>query len=145
MELSEPTYNISPTITSVNACLAIENREKILSEREIQMFKNFFMEIENSNEQLFTSDVKTDQQFMQLFVTFICKWDVFKNAREQYYRAHQRKSRKSGIKLKIYNIEEAVEKSKQVITEICNISVQTEGLARSTFQLSQSYLKMPKP
>ena len=145
MELSEPTYNISPTITSVNACLAIENREKILSERETQMFKNFFMEIEDSNEQLFTSDVKTDQQFMQLFVTFICKWDVFKNAREQYYGAHQRKSRKSGIKLKIDNIEEAVEKSKQVITEICNISVQTEGLAGSTFQLSQSYLKMPKP
>ena len=141
MKSSEPTHNISSTITSVNACLAIENREKILSEREIKILKNVFMEIEVSYEQLFTSDVKNDQQLMQIFTTFIHKWDVFKNLREEYHGAQQRNSRKSGIKLKINNIEEAVDKLKQVMIEICNIPVQIEGLVGSTFQLSQSYLK----
>ena len=73
MESSEPTHNIASTITSVNACLAIENREKILSEREIQMLKNFFMEIKVSYEQSFTTDVKNDQKVMQLFTKFIYK------------------------------------------------------------------------
>ena len=100
------------------------------------MLKNFFIEIEVLYEQLFTSDVKNDQQLMQLFTTFIYKWDVFKNLREQYYGAQQRNSRKSGIKLKIDSIEEAVDKLKQVMIEICNISVQIEGLVGSTFQLS---------
>ena len=113
MESSEPTHNISSTIISVNACLAIKNREKFLSEREIQMLKTFFMEIEVSYEQLFTSDVKNDQQLMQLFMTFIYKWDIFKNLQEQYHGAPQRNSRKSSIKLKIDNIEEAVDKLKQ--------------------------------
>ena len=71
------------------------------------------MEIEVSYEQLFTSDVKNDQQLMQLFMTFIYKWDVFKNLQEQYHGAPQRNSRKSSIKLKIDNIEEAVDKLKQ--------------------------------
>ena len=73
MDSSEPTHNISSTITSVNACLAIENRKKILSEREIQMLKKFFMEIKVSYEQSFTTDVKNDQKVMQLFTKFIYK------------------------------------------------------------------------
>ena len=90
------------------------------------MLKNFFLEIEVSYEQLFTSDVKNDQKLMQLFTTFIYKWDVFKKLREQYYGTQQRNSRKSGIKLKIDNIEEAVDKLKQVMIEICNISIQID-------------------
>ena len=71
----------------MNLCLAIENREIFLSEREIQMLKTFFIEVEVSHEQLFTSDVKNGQQLTQLFTTFIYKWDVFKNLQEQCYRA----------------------------------------------------------
>ena len=43
--------------------------------------------------------------------------------------------------MKIDNIQEAVDKLKQVMIEICKISVQTEGLVGSTFQLFQNYLK----
>ena len=86
MELTEPTH-ISSMITSVNLCLAIENREIFPSEREIQMLKTFFIEVEVSHEQLFTSDVKNGQQLIQLFTTFIYKWDEFKNLQEQCYGA----------------------------------------------------------
>ena len=72
MELSKPTH-ISSTITSLNPCLAIENREIFLSEREIEMLKNIFMKVEVSHEQSFTSDVKNRQQLTQLFTTFIYK------------------------------------------------------------------------
>ena len=71
MELSKPTH-ISSRITSLNPCLAIENREIFLSEREIEMLKNIFMKVEVSHEQSFTSDVKNRQQLTQLF-TFIYK------------------------------------------------------------------------
>ena len=70
----------SSTITTptVNAHVAIENRERFLNEKENDMLKKFITEQKVSFEQLFTDDVRNDQNIMGFFKISLYKWEVFK-------------------------------------------------------------------
>ena len=96
------------------------------------MLKKFITELKVSVEQLFTDHVRNDQN----------KWEVFKVLRHQYEGSQTRDNRKSNLKRKLGEIDEAMIKIKKLFSEICDISNQIRGLVGSTFQLSQSYLKM---
>ena len=67
--------------------------------------------------------------------------ELFKVLRDQYEGSQTRDNRKSGLKRKLGEIDEAIIKIKKRFSEICDISNQIRGLMGSTFQLSQSYLK----
>ena len=95
------------------------------------MLKKFITELKVSVEQLFTDHVRNDQN----------KWEVFKVLRHQYEGSQTRDNRKSNLKRKLGEIDEAMIKIKKLFSEICDISNQIRGLVGSTFQLSQSYLK----
>ena len=79
---------------------------------------------------------------MGFFKIFLYKWEVFKVLRDLYEGSQTRDNQKSGLKRKPGEIDEAIIKIKKQFSEICDISNQIRGLVGSTFQLSQSYLKM---
>ena len=105
------------------------------------MLKKFITELKVSFEQLFTDDVRNDQNIMGFFKISLHKWKFFKALRDQYEGSQTRDNRKSGLKRKLGEIDEAIIKIKKLFSEICDISNQIRGLVGSTFQLSQSYLK----
>ena len=67
--------------------------------------------------------------------------ELFKVLRDQYEGSQTRDNRKSGLKRKLGEIDEAIIKIKKLFSEICDILNQIRGLVDSTFQLLQSYLK----
>ena len=63
----------SSTITTptVNAHVTIENRERFLNEKENDILKKFITELKVSFEQLFTDDVRNDQNIMGFLKIFL--------------------------------------------------------------------------
>ena len=86
IKLSSSAAASSSTITTptVNAHVAIENGERFLNEKENDMLKKFITELKVSFEQLFTDDVRNDQNIMGFLKIFLYKWEVFKVLRDQY-------------------------------------------------------------
>ena len=125
----------SSTITTptVNAHVAIENRERFLNEKENDMLKKFITELKVSFEQLFTDDVRNDQNIMGFFKISLYKWEVFKVLRDKYEGSQTRDNRKSGLKRKLGELDEAIIKIKKLFSEICDTSNQIRGLVGSTF------------
>ena len=73
IKLSSSAAASSSTITTptVNAHVAIENKERFLNEKENDMLKKFITEIKVSFEQLFTDDVRNDQNIMGFLKIFL--------------------------------------------------------------------------
>ena len=73
IELSSSAAASSSTITTptVNAHVAIKNRERFLNEKENDMLKKFITELKVSFEQLFTDDVRNDQNIMGFLKIFL--------------------------------------------------------------------------
>ena len=73
IKLSSSATASSSTITTptVNAHVAIENKERFLNEKENDMLKKFITEIKVSFEQLFTDDVRNDQNIMGFLKIFL--------------------------------------------------------------------------
>ena len=63
IKLSSSATTSSSTVTTptVNPHVAIENRERFVNEKENDMLKKFITELNVSFEQLFTDDVRNDQ------------------------------------------------------------------------------------
>ena len=63
IKLSSSATTSSSTITTptVNPHVATENRERFVNEKENDMLKKFITELNVSFEQLFTDDVRNDQ------------------------------------------------------------------------------------
>ena len=133
----------SSTITTptVNAHVAVENRERFLNEKENDMLNKFITKLKVSFEQLYIDDVRNDQNIMGFLKIFLYKQEVFKVLRYPYEGSETRDNRKSGLQRKLGGIDDAIIKIKKLFSEICQISNQLRGLVVSTFQLSQSYLK----
>ena len=135
IKLSSSAAASSSTITTptVNVHVAIENKERFLNEKENDMLKKFITEIKVSFEQLFTDDVRNDQNIMGFFKISLHKWKFFKALRDQYEGSQTRDNRKSGLKRKLGEIDEAIIKVKKLFSDISDISNQIRGLVGSTF------------
>ena len=121
--------------------MKLSGSERFLNGKENDMLKKFITKLKVSFEQLFTGDVKYDQNIMRFIKIFKFKWEVFKVLQDKYEGNQTSDNRKSDLKRKLREINEAIIKIKKLFSEICDISNQIRGLMGSTFQLSQSYLK----
>ena len=97
MKLSSSAAVSSSTITfpTVNAHVAIENRERFLNEKENDMLKKLIM------------------SFLKIF---LYKWEIFKVLQDQYEGSQARDNRKSGLKRKLVEIDEALIKIKKPLS-----------------------------
>ena len=57
----------------------------------------------------------------------------FQSSRDKYEGSQTRDNRKSGLKRKLGELDEAIIKIKKLFSEICDISNQVRGLVGSTF------------
>ena len=91
IKLSSSAAASSSTITTptVNAHFAIKNRERFLNEKENDMLNKFITEVKVSFEQLFTDDVRNDQNIMGFFKIFLYKWNFPKFSETSMKEAKQ--------------------------------------------------------
>ena len=91
IKLSSSAAASSSTITTptVNAHVAIKDRERFLNEKENDMLKKFITELKVSFEQLFTDDVRNDQNIMGFFKIFLYKWNFSKFSETSMKEAKQ--------------------------------------------------------
>ena len=106
-----------------------------LNEKENDILKKFITKLKVSFEQLFTNDVKNDQNVMSFFKIFLYKQKVFNVLRDQHEGNQTRNNWKSGLKRKFGEIDEAVITIAKLFSEIYDILNQIRGLVGSTFQL----------
>ena len=127
IKLSSSAAASSSAITTpiLNTHVAIENGERFLNEKENDMLKKFITELKVSFEQLFTDDVRNDQNIMGFFKISLHKWKFFKALRDQYEGSQTRDNRKSGLKRKLGEIDDAVIKIKKLFSEILTFQIKS--------------------
>ena len=99
IKLSSSAAASSSTITTptLNAHVAIENRERFLNEKENDILKKFITELKVSFEQLFADYFRNEQKIMGFLKIFLYKWEVFKVLWDQYEGSQTRDNRKSSL------------------------------------------------
>ena len=100
--------------------------ERFLNDKENDMLKKFTTELKVSFEQLFTEDVRNDQNIMGFLKIFLYKWEVFKVFRDQYEGSQTRDNQKSGLKRKLGEVDEAIIKIKKLFSEFVTFRIKSE-------------------